>query len=293
LLSEDAMKHTVRILAAFVLTVLLAVAGCRQAPAPVPDVEARPVTSVPSTPTDAAWNDTPEHVAKMIPQDLVEPRLMTPSTAEVRVRALTDGKTVAFRLEWVDDTKSDLPGPAQMIDACAVQLPQRLEKEPPAPQMGEATKPVEVTYWRADWQATVNGRGDTIRDLYPNAAIDHYPFNAQSLTKGSPEQAEMAKRYAPARALGNARSGPRTTPVEDLAANGPGTLTSVPSRGSTGMGVYGKTGWSVVIVRTWPDGVASGQRTNVAFAVWQGSQREAGARKMRTGWIPLFTRGTP
>ena len=102
----------------------------------------------------------------------------------------------------------------------------------------------------------------------------------------------MAKRYAPARALGNTRSGPRKSPVEDLVAQGPGTLTSVPSRGSDGKGVYGKTGWSVVIVRSWPQGLSDGQRTNVAFAVWQGSQQEAGARKMRTGWIPLFARGT-
>jgi hypothetical protein len=29
----------------------------------------------------------------------------------------------------------------------------------------------------------------------------------------------------------------------------------------------------------------------MAFAVWQGSRTEAGARKMRTGWIPLVRRG--
>ena len=286
------MRSSVRVLAVAALALLLLGPGCRQAPASVPDVEAHRVASVPSTPTDAAWEQAPEHVAKMIPQDLVEPRLMTPSTVEVRVRAVTNGTTIAFRLEWGDGTKSDLPGPALMIDACAVQIPQTLEKEPPAPQMGETARPVEVTYWRADWQATVDGRGDTIRDLYPNASIDHYPFNAQSLKPGSAEQTEMERRYAPARTLGNTRSGPRKTPVEDLVAQGPGTLTSVSSRGSAGKGVYGRTGWSVVIVRSWPQGLAEGQRTNVAFAVWQGSQREAGARKMRTGWIPLFARVT-
>ena len=29
---------------------------------------------------------------------------------------------------------------------------------------------------------------------------------------------------------------------------------------------------------------------NIALAVWQGSQQESGARKMRTGWIPLVRR---
>jgi hypothetical protein len=157
--------------------------------------------------------------------------------------------------------------------------------------MGEASNVVEVTYWRADWQAIVEGRGDTIRDLYPNAAIDHYPFNAQSLPQGSAEQAEMARRYAPARALGNLRSGPRTSPVEDLIAEGPGTLAPAAPRGSTGKGMWAKGGWSVVITRPWPQGVPEGRRASVAFAVWQGSERETGARKMRTGWIPLVAKG--
>ena len=264
--------------------------ACRPAPPPSPDVVALRVAVLPAAPGDAAWGGALEHVAKMIPQDLVEPRLMTPSTGEVRVRALTDGARVAFRLEWADASKNDQPGPSKMVDACAVQIPQTFEAEPPAPQMGEAGKLVDVTYWRADWQASVDGRGDTIRDLYPNASIDHYPFDAQSLEKGSPEQAEMAKRYAPARALGNERSGPRTTPVEDLVASGPSTLTRVEPQGSSGKGVFGQAGWSVMIVRPWPKDVPGGQRTNVAFAVWQGARNEVGARKMRTGWIPLLAK---
>lgn len=287
------MTTRVRLLTLAAMAALAVQPGCRQAAAPVTEVVARRVAAVPAHPGDGAWDLAPEHVAKMIPQDLVEPRLMTPSTPEIRVRALGDRARIAFRLEWADDTRSDMPGPALMVDACAVQIPQKLDTEPPAPQMGESGKAVEVTYWRAEWQATVDGRGDTIRDLYPNAAIDHYPFNAQPLTPGSPEQVEAAKRYAPARALGNIRSGPRTTPVEDLMAEGPGTLSPAPPRGSNGKGVHGKTGWSVVITRPWPTGLADGQRTRVAFAVWQGSARESGARKMRTGWIPLLAKGSP
>jgi hypothetical protein len=72
---------------------------------------------------------------------------------------------------------------------------------------------------------------------------------------------------------------------------GPGTLTPGPSLGAKGKGVHGKTGWSVVISRKLPAGLAVNQRTHVALAVWQGSLNEAGARKMRTGWIPLVRRG--
>ena len=282
------MRRTLMLCSPAGAVLLLIVTSCSQQPQRTAEVVAAPGQQLPAETGDSLWNQVPEHLAKMIPQDLVEPRLMTPSTAEVTVRALTNRTEIAFRLEWLDDSKSDTPGPAAMVDACAVQIPQKLDKEPPDPQMGMAGKSVQVTYWRADWQASVAGRGDTIRDLYPNAAIDHYPFEAKSLEPGSQAQKEMALRYAPARALGNLRSGPRAQPVEDLIASGPGTLAPGPSLGSTGKGRHEKSGWSVVIRRPLPEGLSPGQRTLVAFAVWQGSQHEAGARKMRTGWIPLL-----
>jgi DMSO reductase family type II enzyme heme b subunit len=101
----------------------------------------------------------------------------------------------------------------------------------------------------------------------------------------------MAARYAPARTLGNLRAGPRTTPVEEMVATGPGTLSPGSGQGANGKGAYGKQAWTVVISRKLPAGLAAGGRTHVAFAVWQGAQKEAGARKMRTGWIPLLRKG--
>jgi hypothetical protein len=50
-------------------------------------------------------------------------------------------------------------------------------------------------------------------------------------------------------------------------------------------------GWAVVIARPMPAGLAPNVRTAVAFAVWDGAAREAGARKMRTIWVPLSVRG--
>jgi hypothetical protein len=274
----------------FTLLILaaLALASCRQAP-PVSPAEVLAVSrpSLPSDPNDAAWNDAPVHVAPLILQDMVEPRLLKASTAEVRVRAITDGTRLALRLEWADSTKNDLPGPAHFSDACAVQFPAKAAAEIPAPQMGEKGKAVEITFWRASWQATVDGRGDTIKDLYPGASVDHYPFQAASLEKGSSAQREMEARFAPARALGNRMSGPRERPVEDLIAEGPGTVTSAKPPGSDGRGRRTKDGWSVILARPLPNGLAPGKRTQVAFGVWEGSHDEAGSRKMRTGWIPI------
>jgi len=177
------------------------------------------------------------------------------------------------------------------MDACAVQVPTKLEANVPDPQMGGQGKTVEITYWRADWQASVDGRPDSLKELYPNASVDGYPFEARSLEKGSAAQAEMATRYAPARAVGNRRVGPREAPVEDLIADGPGTLSPAPPAGSKAKGVKSENGWSVVITRKLPNGLTPGGRTQVAFAVWEGAHQETGARKMRTGWVPLLMKG--
>lgn len=270
------------------VVVLLAFAvACRRAAPTATEVVAAHAAKVPISPTDSAWSSAPEHTARLLLQDLVDPRLMKPSTAEVHVRALTSGSEIAFRLSWADPVVNDTPGPGRFLDGCAVQIPKTREPNPPDPQMGQSAKPVEIAFWRADWQASVNGRKDSIQSIYPNASVDHYPFEAKSLEPGSAAQKEMAARYAPAQAVGNRRVGPREFPVEDLIAEGPGTLSPNAGAGSRARGERTADGWSVVIVRKMPEGLAPKERTQIAFAVWEGSQREVGARKMRSGWIPL------
>lgn len=275
------------------LAVLVAGAACRRPPAPAPEVVAIPAASLPLDPADAAWRQAPEHLAALLPQDLVEPKLAKPSTPDVRVRALTDGREVAFRLEWIDAVADDLPGAGRFPDACAVQVPQKADVNAPDPQMGQGGRPVEIAYWRADWQATVNGRDDSIQALYPNATVDHYPYEARPLEPGSEAQRQMETRYAPADAVGNRRGGLRASPVEDLLAEGPGTLSPAAATTSRGRGIRTPAGWAVVVVRPMPDGLGPQGRTQIAFAVWEGSAQESGARKMRTGWVGLSMRGTP
>lgn len=248
---------------------------------------------LPSDPLDARWTNAGEFEAPLILQDMVEPRLLEPSTRAVKVRALSDGTRVAFRLEWLDDSKNEMALPAQFVDACAVQLPARTAPDVPAPQMGEPGRPVEITLWRASWQAWVDGRPDAIQALHEHALPDHYPFQAASLAAGSEEQRAMQQRYAPASALGNRLEGPRERAVQDLVAEGPGTLAPAASTQSSGSGKRTSAGWSVVITRKLPAGLAPGQRTQVAFAVWQGAHEEVGARKMRTGWTPLLLEAKP
>lgn len=261
--------------------------GRSEAPPASSEVTAVPHATLATDPAAAVWNTVPEFRAPLQLQDMVEPRLVRASTPEIRVRAMTDGRQVAFRLAWPDATKDDLPGTGRFSDACAVQVPAVHAADVPAPQMGEPGRPVEISYWRAFWQAMVDGRPDTIQALYPGAAIDHYPFDAPPLVPGSPDQRAMADRYAPARALDNAMAGPRATPVQDLIGEGPSTLHPAAVQRSQGTGARTADGWAVVIARPLPDGGSATTRSQVAFAVWDGAGQEAGARKMRTGWIPF------
>ncbi len=194
-------------------------------------------------------------------------------------------------MAWDDAARDDLPGASRFVDACAVQLPVSIEPDVPAPQMGEEGRRVEIAYWRASWQAAVDGREDKIQAIYPHASVDHYPFEAASLDPGSPEQQALAAQYAPAHALDHGMEGPRERAVEDLLAEGPGTLAPADEQHSEGQGLRADDGWQVVITRPLPNGLSPGGRTQVAFAVWDGAHDEVGARKMRSGWIPLHVPG--
>lgn len=284
------MRRMRRMVAPVALAALAAGVGCGPKTQTVNEVVALKTGKLPAGPGDRAWSSAPEYTAKLLLQDLVDPRLMKASTQEVRVRALTDGAQLAVRLSWADGELNDLPGPGRFLDGCAIQIPRSIEANPPDPQMGQAGKPVEIAFWRADWQASVNGRPDTIQSLYPNASVDHYPFEAKAVEQGSAAAKEMAMRYAPAAAAGNRRAGPREFPVEDMVAEGPGTLAPHPEAGSRGSGERTAEGWSVMIVRKVPAGWGPKTRTQIAFAVWEGSAKEAGGRKMRTGWTPLSLR---
>lgn len=272
-----------------VVLVSLFAAACSRTQVATAEVQVAQVPEITLDPDAGVWANVPLHISKMIPQDLVDPRVMQPSTAEVQVKAISDGQQIAFRLEWLDDTQNDMPGPKHFIDGCAVQIPAKIEANVPAPQMGETGKTVEIAFWRADWQAIVEGRAtDDIKSIYPNASIDHYPSTASSL-EGNPQAlADAAARYAPAKAVGNRRSGPREQPVEDMIAEGPGTLTPAAATTSKGKGIRTKTGWAVVISRPVPAAFSSSTPSQTAFAVWEAAHGEVGARKMRTGWVPMM-----
>ncbi len=274
---------------AVLIFLILNVMACRaEQPLSPTEVGITWSSNLPEEPEDPVWAEAPVHVAALLLQDMVEPRLMEVSTRQVRVQAITDGSRMAVRMAWDDLSGDDLPGIGRFADACAIQFPEAAGPDVPAPQMGEEGKRVEIAYWSAAWQAVDEGRPDEIQQLYPGAAVDHYPFEAASLEPGSADQKELESAYSPARALGNRMGLTQNRAVQDLIASGPGTLHPAPETVSEGKGRRTDHGWQVVIRRPLPRYLSAGSMGQIAVAVWQGSNQEAGARKMRSGWIPLY-----
>lgn len=262
------------------------------APAANPaEVEARRVADLPETDPDAAaWATAPEHVATLLLQDQTEPKLLEIGIPTVRVRALHDGAWIAFRLEWDDSSKDVIASNQHQSDAAAVQLPVEAGGNVPDAAMGQVGRSVRVHLWKALWQARLDDpKLDTVQALYPNASPDHYPYQHAPDDEG---KAAMAVLYAPARGVGNPVTvGRPDAPTQDLIAEGFGTLTALPEQVSKGRGVHDGKGWRVVITRPLDADAAgalrSGTRSYAAFAVWDGQAGNAGARKMRSGWVPL------
>lgn len=269
-----------------IFVVLLAACEPAKPPAPPTDVRAVEVKKLPVKTDDAAWDAAPVYAAKLQLQDVVEPRKMKPGATELQVQALTDGRSVAFRLRWKDAAGDSERRPAVFGDACAVQLPSDASPDLPSPMMGEKSREVEITHWSAAAQSAVDGKAVDIKTLYPNAHVDHYPFTAPPLEKDPTAQEGLARAYAPAVAAGNAW--PPAKAVVDLVAQGPGTLRPAPASVSEGVGKRTADGWVVVISRPLPKGIAVGSRSAVAFAVWDGSVEDAGSRKMWAPWVPLI-----
>lgn len=263
-----------------------------------------PAQPLPRTAADPAWGAVPEIRIPLVPQDIAEPRVLTPNLAEIAVRALANAGEVAFRISWTDTSENLVTAAERYSDAVAVQFPGTDPKDLPDPAMGQKGKPVFITLWKAAYQDPYFGETREIQSLYPNAPPQNYPFYAHG-GKGQENATALAPLFAPAVTLGNTVSVARNgNPVEDLYAEGFGNLspTGAPADGrpgSFGAGSWKDGIWTVVLgrSRTLPSvGTFASRslpdRTQVAFAVWDGAIAQRGARKMRTVWVPV-TLGNP
>jgi hypothetical protein len=237
-------------------------------------------------PGAAVWKDARPVKVSMLPQTVALPHKPDAAVKELTVRAVHNGGWIAFLLEWKDPTRSDKVILDNFGDQVALQLPVDIKGPTPSPMMGNPGGRVNIMQWRAAFQKDIDdGHAPTIRDLYPNSWTDYYPDEVLGATDARP--------YAGALGIENPISRGTATPVLDQMAEGWGSMTVKPDQHALGRGVWKDGAWSVVITRPMVSDdlnaprLRPGDRAVVAFAVWEGGQREVGARKAWSVWTPL------
>ena len=260
----------------------------REASDPQPVVTAARAETLPKGPWDPAWGSVPSAVVSVTPLFS-----RTGATPSVTARAVHDGKEVQFLLEWRDASAETRALRIQEFrDAVAIQFP--LGKTPTFYGMGMPLGPVNIWHWKADWEADLVSRAD-VEDAYPNMDTQIY-----MASKGPAGEVGDTKLHDPAfrsgRAAGNPMSADeRKNPVEDLYAEGLGTLTSQPpdQQNVQGHGEWVNGVWRVVLRRTLasPDPhdvqLKPGEGTAIALAVWDGAAKDRNGQKSVSVWVPL------
>ncbi|RJP23899.1 MAG: hypothetical protein C4520_05510 [Candidatus Abyssobacteria bacterium SURF_5] len=241
------------------------------------------------SPNSPLWQQAPEAIVDLLPQDLTEPKLMN-GLPRISVKALCNNDQVAFRIDWEDATNDEVDEAQRFSDAVAVQLPVAAGAEAPDSTMGAMGRPVHIHLWKASYQRALQDGEWSLKSIFPNATVDHYPSDAAP----DEQKEELNRLFTAGLAAQNPLAGKRTSSVDDLTAESFGTLAYLPAQASQGAGLWEKGRWHVVLSRPlavpeWSGqgGFKKGDKAFIAFAVWDGSQGHAGSRKMRSAWVPL------
>jgi hypothetical protein len=232
-----------------------------------------------------AWRDAQRIRVPLVAQQIAPPFLERAAVHELTVRALHDSREVALLLEWDDDQIDDLDGIRRYHDAVAIQLPVRAGPPPPL-TMGAPGNPVHIFQWRATWERDVDTGGKTgVDDIYPAVVHDVMPDDVLP-----PETAAL---YWVGRKAGNPLSqAARTTSIEQVVAEGFGSVTHLPGLEARGHSDHRDGRWRVIVAmpadrKEVGEPLAAGTSWPVAFAVWLGSEDNRGGRKQIADWQTL------
>lgn len=183
--------------------------------------------------------------------------------------------------------------------------------------MGGDGERVNIWQWKATWQKEAAGVGDNdnmqdLEDQYHNMAMGsgsyymYEPDGKLGLIDGKTGPYENRRTFVdrgmgknegvfnPGRATGNILSDNklRKSPVEDLNAEGFSTLTTQAQQDVLGQGNWFNNRWAVVFRRPLVtddpnDTQFTGNETPVAFAVWNGNNKERNGQKGLTHFHTL------
>jgi DMSO reductase family type II enzyme heme b subunit len=219
---------------------------------------------IPATPEDSAWDKIPPMTLPLSGQVITRPVWPEPSARALIIRSVHNGTDIAFFLEWQDNTKNDRLTPGTFRDGVAVGLP--LGDAPAFFCMGQLDHYINIWHWKADWQSDIDRRAAK---------------SAERKEGGEVRRFEVIPR--------------RASSVEDLIGGGFSTLTSKQSQGRIQGKATWKDGvWRVVMRRplasTDPENEARldpGRLQAIAFAVWNGENKERNGQKAVAPWFQL------
>lgn len=264
-------------------------------PEPQLQLNVRRVASVPSQPDpfDLVWHDTNSIIVPVEAQMITNPMLDYPTITEVRVRAVTDGNRIAWLLSWESDKPATATDTGRFSDGVAVQFPLA---EHASYMMGGPGSPVQMLHWRAQWQKDVDEGFQDVYALYPNFWSCGYWFaDNDNVPQRVPASFSdpRSHQWFIARQAGNPMADfDRVDPVDELIAEGFGSLTHVSDGTSTGRGVWRDGRWHVALVRPILDDELSkqfrpGASSEFGVAVWDGEAGNVGGRKHYSFWVPF------
>ncbi|MBV6504752.1 MAG: hypothetical protein ILNGONEN_00303 [Syntrophorhabdaceae bacterium] len=264
-------------------------------------IVAQRVAQIPDHPDASVWRDATPVNLHMMPlwwrND--RPEILT-------VQAAHDGKELALRLMWYDDTNDKTAMRVQDFrDAAAVSF--TLDPDPPFFGMGEKGRFVNIWMWKAERQADMEAAFQDLDKVYPNLGIDSYPNLVRSALEQPTRHAltmESDPTFITGWGAGNIVSDPtRESAAEALHAQGFGTLKAhpLPDQTVTAKGAYDIGTYRVIFRRAFKGNVSNvksrtkisgldfvpGQTVRVAFAVWNGHAGDRDGKKSVTIWQDL------
>jgi hypothetical protein len=220
------------------------------------------------------WKDIPPVDVPLTAQQGVYP-LGGGSVAAVRAAAVHYRDRLYLRLTW-DDGSHDVTtnDVTSFADATAVEFPSVASSSVPAVCMGQARGGVNIWQWRADRQPDLAALNPGDRPV-----VDYYPSRSDL--------------WFTARAAGNPYADVTANPVQNLAAQSFGTIGPTREQPVTGRAVYEDGAWFVVFSRPFSSAgadqpaFAMGDTTDVAFAVWNGSNGDRDGQKQVSQFVRM------
>ena len=213
------------------------------------------------------------------------------SVHTARLEATTDGRVIAWRLSWADPEANMSLDTGRFCDAAALQFAVGADA---SYMMGGPNQLVQILHWKALWQHDIDDGFQDVQDLHPNYWADLYWFASGEFPYPVPAAFAdpVSRQWFPALVAGNpVAAWGRTQPVEELSAEGYGTLTHQPQQITIGRGVWQDDHWTLILARplvTNDDAdfqFLPGTTGRVGIAVWEGASGNVGGRKHWSQWI--------